>query len=285
MIRVHRQQIYTANSANGDILLQQLKWPIEYLFVGMKVKNYHASSDAATRRQHLDKWHTFHSRSTQTYTTTGQNVAKESLLVADPTTTLGIDAAALGVSALSGTALTAVALTAGDLIRVAGMVFRVNANVAAGAALLAVPVNIGSATAVVASAAIAAGARKVENVGLQVETQRCTRTLNNLSISAHGIDIYNNFPMGFFNAYTSYHYGGPNINAPEDCGLAFVPFCLYPGTYQPSGHINVSRAREFYLKYDSSVINGSVEGSLVVLASAINFLLISDGSAVLRYST
>ena len=29
-----------------------------------------------------------------------------------------------------------------------------------------------------------------------------------------------------------------------------VNFCLYPHSYQPSGHINVSRAREFYLDYD-----------------------------------
>jgi hypothetical protein len=73
----------------------------------------------------------------------------------------------------------------------------------------------------------------------------------------------------------------------------FIPFCLYPGTYQPSGHINVSRAREFYLKFTSSFFSGSSApngagsrtGLLVVIASAINFLLISDGSAVLRYST
>jgi hypothetical protein len=29
-----------------------------------------------------------------------------------------------------------------------------------------------------------------------------------------------------------------------------IPFCLYPNDYQPSGHINVSRAREFYLNYE-----------------------------------
>ena len=64
-----------------------------------------------------------------------------------------------------------------------------------------------------------------------------------------------------------------------------INFNLYPGTYQPSGHINVSRAREFYIAYTSSVISTSLVGTLVVVAAAINFLLISDGSAVLRYST
>jgi hypothetical protein len=57
--------------------------------------------------------------------------------------------------------------------------------------------------------------------------------------------------------------------------------------------INVSRAREFYFKYYSSVINNKANNgspsvpsaTLQIVASAINFLLISDGSAILRYST
>ncbi len=32
-----------------------------------------------------------------------------------------------------------------------------------------------------------------------------------------------------------------------DSSIIFVPFCLLPGTYQPSGHINLSRAREFII--------------------------------------
>lgn len=34
---------------------------------------------------------------------------------------------------------------------------------------------------------------------------------------------------------------------PTDNGLMMVNFALHPGDYQPSGHFNVSRAREFYL--------------------------------------
>jgi hypothetical protein len=125
----------------------------------------------------------------------------------------------------------------------------------------------------------------VNNQGLSVITRQYSNTVDDVTIVAHGINIYDKFPTKFYNAYTSYHYGGPNINTPQDSGLVFVPFALYPGTYQPSGHINVSRAREFYLNYDSSVISSATPGTLVVIASAINFLLISDGSAVLRYST
>ena len=120
--------------------------------------------------------------------------------------------------------------------------------------------------------------------------------LKKVSVSAHGIKFYDNFPADFFNKYVPYRFGGPNVNTPEDKGLLMINFCLYPHSYQPSGHINVSRAREFYLDYQvtDAVAAEMNDGSastlghsfrLMVLASAINFLLISDGSAVLRYST
>jgi len=64
-----------------------------------------------------------------------------------------------------------------------------------------------------------------------------------------------------------------------------INFSLKPGDLQPSGHINISRAREFYFNIESSVLNASNPGTLYAEATAINFLLVSDGSAVLRYST
>jgi hypothetical protein len=89
----------------------------------------------------------------------------------------------------------------------------------------------------------------------------------------------------FYRDYMTYTYGGPNINTPEDKGALMVNFCLYPGTYQPSGHMNLSRAREFFIQIASSYASASTPVDLIVMAAAINFLLISDGSAVLRYST
>ena len=104
--------------------------------------------------------------------------------------------------------------------------------------------------------------------------------------------MYSNIESRFFSDYIPHTYGGQNINSPTDRGLFMINFCIYPGTYQPSSHINVSRAREFYFKYTSSVIGTTpselgvvASGTLSVVASAINFLLITDGSAVLRYST
>jgi hypothetical protein len=112
-----------------------------------------------------------------------------------------------------------------------------------------------------------------------------TETIDTLQLQAHGINIFSTFKAQFFRDYISYTFGGANIITPEDAGAMMLNFCLYPGTYQPSGHINVSRAREFYLQYASSYVTSSTPADLLTLAYAINFLLISDGSAVLRLTT
>jgi hypothetical protein len=65
----------------------------------------------------------------------------------------------------------------------------------------------------------------------------------------------------------------------------FMPCCLYPGAYQPSGHINMSRARECNLELKGSWLSSSNVGQLYVNVSAINFLLVADGSCVLRFNT
>jgi hypothetical protein len=112
-----------------------------------------------------------------------------------------------------------------------------------------------------------------------------TPTVDTFAVSTVGIDLWITTAATFFNEYVPYTYGGYNISSPEDKGAYIIPFNLYPGSYQPSGHINLSRTREFYITYTSSVVSAIVPATLVVSAVAINFLLISDGSAVLRYNT
>ncbi len=95
-------------------------------------------------------------------------------------------------------------------------------------------------------------------------------------------------PPGFYNSYMPF-IQPHHIKTPSDIGVYLVSFNLHPGHYQPSGHLNVSRSREFYIKYDSTTASTAISSTnavdMVASASALNFLLISDGSAVLRYST
>ena len=110
-------------------------------------------------------------------------------------------------------------------------------------------------------------------------------TVQSMSLSAHGITLLDSFDQRFYNSYIPYKYGGNNIVTPSDEGVLMVTFCLYPGSYQPSGHINVSRAREFFVSWVTNFVGSDNSADFVAVAIAINFLLITDGSAVLRYST
>jgi len=129
-------------------------------------------------------------------------------------------------------------------------------------------------------------------------------TIDRVRVAAHGIPIYNDFPAAFFSDYSPYIWGGRNLATPDDQGALMVNFCLYPNTYQPSGHLNISRAREFFFQYTSSYIGRSDsnngpddfpsavgetirDAELLILAIAINFLLISDGlnSLIRSWST
>lgn len=325
LIRVHRQQTMNADQSAAEVLLQQLKWPIETLFVGMKMKDYN-SSDVTLRRTHLDKWHTFSQITPTSRAATGWRSHKVSIKNAAfnlPASWFNVAGAATSQLRLtsgpaSGTqtyvagATVFEGITAGDLIAVTVtvpsttvtvslnlQVSRVQPEDASNKGYVEFKQTISYASALIASAVF--GVYTPVSVPVPVNTPASiqgtlsaektstvnvsTKTLDTITIKAHGIPIYNGFITKFYNAYLPYHYGGPNVATPQDSGALMIPFNLYPGTYQPSGHINVSRAREFYIEYTSSVVSSAAVGTLVVTASAINFLLISDGSAVLRYST
>jgi hypothetical protein len=110
-------------------------------------------------------------------------------------------------------------------------------------------------------------------------------TVDSVTVTSHSITIFDNYGSTFFNSYLPLQYGGPAINTPDDVGALFINFALYPRSYQPSGHFNLSRARETFINWVSRYISSTNAADLIVVAIAINFLLISDGSAVLRYST
>jgi hypothetical protein len=110
-------------------------------------------------------------------------------------------------------------------------------------------------------------------------------TVTTLTLTAHGIKLYDAFPRDFFSAYEPFHYGGEAIRPSTDPNALMMNFALFTGCYQPSGYVNTSRAREFYLNWVSAYISSTTPVNLIAVGIAINFLLVTDGSAVLRYST
>jgi hypothetical protein len=118
----------------------------------------------------------------------------------------------------------------------------------------------------------------------QVHLQKESPSISTLGLSAYGISIFEDTLASFYSGYMPYRWG-KSVNSPEDAGWFMMNFNLKPGENDPSGHINVSRAREFYLEYTSDYISRTNEVELIVLADALNFFLIKDGTGVLRFTT
>lgn len=208
LIRVYRRHIATKNQNGSDQeLLSQLKWPIEYMFVGLQPT---WNANALNIQEHRD-WH---------------RMGKTMDSVCNVT-----DDAQMGV--IGGTE------------------------------------------------------NNTSEIGQIVpDTYLIDRpTCTNVSLTAHGIKIYDTFPETFFNAYQPFHYGGPYIVSPDDAGAMMINFAIYPGCYQPGAYLNTSRARELYLSWNTAYASSTTPVQLIVIAIALNFLLVTDGSAVLRYST
>jgi hypothetical protein len=216
LIRVYRQHTQTCSqSVSEEKLLSQLKWPVEYMFVGLRprwnttsVSNL-SGANAGTVAGNQYVWRDWH------------RLTKMINAVQDTSTSVDVSA------------------TLGSVAN----------NVMSSEYYLPVP------------------------------------TVDSLSLTSHGITIFDSFNDTFFNQYMPFHYGGTALTTPDDVGALFVNMALFPRSYQPSGHLNISRARETYLKWNTSYISPSTSADLMVIAIAINFLLISDGSCVLRYST
>lgn len=209
VFRMHKQTVSTPTS--DDRQLSQLKWPIEYMFVGLRpVWN----SSTSNNTMHRD-WH----RMCKVVNIENQEWASSSSL---------------------------------------------------------------ATTAPIASTTDTAS---YERRVVPIRYVKELKTFDTLSLTAHGVKIFDTFSEKFFSTYVPYAFGGPNIVTPQDEGCLMFNFALYPGVYQPSGHINVSRAREFYLNWSSAYTTSTCSSELIVIARAINFLLIANGSAVLRFTT
>jgi hypothetical protein len=239
----------------------------------MKMKDYN-SSDVTLRRQHLDKWHTFTQITPTTRATQGWKSGKTSLKNAAfvlPASALNVGATASNQLRLTPSAALAVGSNAFEGISPGDIV---SVTVAVPSTAVSVPltlevakvqpdgdsvtkgylefkqtvqsvVNIIAAAvspAAYTPASVPVTAGTTASVSAVMATDATStvavsdKTIDTVTIKAHGIPIYNGFVSKFYNAYLPYHYGGPNVSTPKDRGALMIPFNLYPGTYQPSGH-------------------------------------------------
>lgn len=214
MIRLHRHQTVRINTSDSQTLMNQLKWPTETLYLGVRPV---ANVEPATTSTAVN-WTKF------------GRVATHSSLIRSNSVSVATDAST-----------------------------------------------------------ILAPATRVFTGEDSASYQEVTPVIEQISVEAHGNNLYQRLPLQFYNAYLPFQMGGSNVITPTDPGVAMINWALYPGTYQPSGHINISRSREFYINLfgnaNTPLIDAQNPADLKVYAVCINFLLVSDGSAVIRYST
>lgn len=218
LIRVYRKQKQSVDIAHGSILLSQLKWPVEYLYVGFRPR--------------------FNTQQPQTASYV-LPVTKTSQLTGPGNWATWRDWHRMTRELVGTTQL---------------------------------PVRSDAYTQ--------------NNNAVNYTYTPSVTVIDSMGLISHGITIYDSSMKDvFYNQYMPYNYGGYNVNTPEDPGAFMINMALYPRSYQPSGHINISRARETYITYSSTYISSKTPCDAIIIAVAINFLLITDGSAILRYST
>lgn len=268
LIRVHRKHIASITTAQYELLMSNFKYPIEFFTCGLRPDVNFSGPNRDT------DWHLF------TY-----NSRTQVLGSASNTSLVGNRTMYVNTYASS-------AYTPGYTDALVVSPFSTMGAVANKSGIQTGWVNTSPA---MISGAPGTATYNSEGWNLSVaqsstrELVTAARTIDTVGVQAHGVTLFNDIDSSFFNSYVPEVYGGGAaakvLTSTEDVGALFINFCLYPFDKQPSGHVNVSRAREFYVRLTSSVINASVTGTFIAEASAINFLLISDGSAVLRYTT
>jgi hypothetical protein len=269
LIRVHRKHQAGVTVSTFETLMSNFKYPIEFFYCGLR-------PDVNFTGPHRDvDWHSFMSNTRTQVLGAGTNstlLASKNIYSVDASTGNGT----LVVAATNTSAPNSVALGIPNSVP--------GAQVGLVSLTPSVTLTPGNSTRGYS-----------ESVKLQVVSSstrtlvKSTRTIDTVGVQAHGINLYNDLDSSFFNSYIPEVYGGgPGsrvLTSPPDQGLLFINFCLHPYDNQPSGHVNTSRAREFYVRFTSSVISSSNTGTFLAEACALNFLLVSDGSAVLRYTT
>lgn len=111
-----------------------------------------------------------------------------------------------------------------------------------------------------------------------------SQCLDTIKVYVNAIELYKEESGIMFTTYIPYNFGENTISTLYDDGIHMVNFSAIPGIYQPTGHFNISRANQFYTQLTSQIASSSNPVQVYYVAKAINFLLIAEGSATLRYT-
>jgi hypothetical protein len=95
-------------------------------------------------------------------------------------------------------------------------------------------------------------------------------------------------PMKFYEAYNMNKFISTcDISSNNNKGVGIHAFAIYPTKWDTLGYFNFSRFRETYINYESNVgtITAASPAMFYLSAECNNFILISDGSMSIRFSS
>lgn len=282
LIRVHTRHTEILNSDQKNVLLSQIKWPTETIYIAFKPlvnltlsQEWYKSSQLTLTSVKMPVI----AKNSSSITVVNGNTATTNTVsftyVSGPVLTVGVnDYAEYDLVITSGTGY-----LSGNIVSNRYTIISNTGGVSGGVMTIS---GVWNHTTPDTTTVFELFKREIAINEAQYYKE--SPTITDLEVVAYGITVYQKTSASFYNSYIPYRFGD-NIKTPKDSGWYMINFAFLPGEHQPSGHINLSRSREFYLNYASTYISKDNKVELLALCTAINFLLVKSGSAILRYST
>lgn len=107
--------------------------------------------------------------------------------------------------------------------------------------------------------------------------------VSKLALKASDIYLFKSMVSKFYNSYIPMRF--EDASTPEDCGWYMMPFCTKLYDHNPSGSLNISLTKELYLEFESQYISRDYNVDLICLSRCINFLFVdsTNGGLSLQY--
>ncbi len=107
--------------------------------------------------------------------------------------------------------------------------------------------------------------------------------VNSFRFEANDSAVYGTQSTTFYDGYLPLISGNEIMS--NNNNIYYLPFTFMPQQNQPCGYLNLSKTREIYCEYESSVIENNKPVKMYLYATALNFLLVTKNAASLKYMT
>ncbi len=105
---------------------------------------------------------------------------------------------------------------------------------------------------------------------------------NSMDLTINELSTYGGDVSLFYQSYIPY-VSGRKISS-NDNNIYYIAYNLYPKKYQPSSYVNMTKSRNIQFVYNSDYIESHKPVILYLHATAINFLMYNNKSAMLNFS-